>query len=604
MARSREISFRTLMVVGVHGSLLAMVVAAFATQWGLTAAGDRASVERQRLVRLSRSSDDLMQHMLNEEVGLRGYLASGEILFLQPYAASRDLDDVDVRQMLDLLTPGERPGLVPLIVRLHERCDSWQAVAAAQIAQRRRGAIPHVDMLLDEGRARFDEIRAAKAELDKAIEMHAASRNAANDRRLDVRRGISFVVLLGTLLGAAILIGFVTTKTLQPLSELAIAALDERTFPDPSGRLRIRELSRLSAALRGLQGRVWEREAQLARQHDVAAALSAFSEVSQQIEEEAELHSMLARALQKELGPSELRILLRNPGEDRLDAVWPRDEAAPLLAARFPILQDPASCRGIRTGVAVSIADAAAPTACECKLGVPEQGSYLCLPMIATGEVIGLVNLQARRPGDFTAERVRLAQAYVGVAATALSSIRLLALARERALRDGLTGVYNRRFLDELFPKQLALARRTSRPLSVLMLDLDHFKVCNDTYGHDVGDRVLCAFVRILQEEARTSDSVIRYGGEEFLMLLPETDDEGAAAVAERIRHSVERRTFGELGVPTGISLRCSIGVSSMLSHGDSPNELILAADRALYLAKQQGRNRVVVAEAKANVAA
>src|SRR3954466_13475711 len=254
------------MIFGVHGSLLAMVVAAFVTQWGLTAASDRAAAERQRLVRLSRSSDDIMQHMLNEEVGLRGYLASGEIIFLQPYAASRDLDDVDVQQMLDLLTPGERPTLAPLITRLHEKCDSWQALAVGQIAQRRRGPIAHVDLLLDEGRAHFDGIRAAKAELHKALETHAENRNAANDRRLDVRRLISFVVLLGTLLGAAILIGFVTTKTLQPLSELAVAALDERTFPAPSGRLRIRELSRLSAALQGLQSRVWEREAQLARQ--------------------------------------------------------------------------------------------------------------------------------------------------------------------------------------------------------------------------------------------------------------------------------------------------------------------------------------------------
>ncbi|TMB37434.1 MAG: GGDEF domain-containing protein, partial [Deltaproteobacteria bacterium] len=141
------------------------------------------------------------------------------------------------------------------------------------------------------------------------------------------------------------------------------------------------------------------------------------------------------------------------------------------------------------------------------------------------------------------------------------------------------------------------------RPLSVLMLDLDHFKACNDTYGHDAGDRVLCAFVRILQEEARTSDSVIRYGGEEFLMLLPETDEQGAAAFAERIRSAVERRAFGESGLPAAISLRCSIGVSSMPSHGESPGALILAADRALYLAKQQGRNRVVVAEVKANAA-
>jgi len=591
------------MVVGVHGSLLAMVVAAFATQWGLTAATGRAEAERQRLVRLARLSDDLMQNMLNQEVGLRGYLASGEIIFLQPYAAARDLDDVDIREMLGLLKPDERAEFVPLLTRLHEDSDSWQALAVAQIAQRRRGTVAHVDRLLDEGRSHFERIRKAKLELDKALELNSARRNAANDHLLEVRREISFAVLLGTLLCAAVLIGVVTSKTLQPLSELAIAALDDAAFPATSGRLRIREISRLSSALQGLQGRVREREAQLARQHDIAAALSAFSEVSQQIEEEEELHSMLARALHQELAPSDLHILLRKPGEDRLDHVWPRNQGSALAPSRFPILQEPATCRGIRTGVAVSISDATAPTACECKLGVPEQGSYLCLPMIATGEVIGLVNLQARRPGDFTSDRVRLAQAYVGVAATALSSIRLLTLARDRALRDGLTGVYNRRFLEELFPKQLALARRTSRPLSVLMLDLDHFKAFNDTYGHDVGDRVLCAFVGILQEEARNSDSVVRYGGEEFLMLLPETDEEGAAAFAERIRRAVERRAFTDLGVPNGISLRCSIGVSSTVAQGDSPSELILAADRALYLAKQQGRNRVVVAGLEATAA-
>ncbi|MFL5433363.1 MAG: diguanylate cyclase [Myxococcales bacterium] len=593
-----------MMVVGVLGSLLAMALAAFIGQRGVSEVSDRAASERHRLTRLARGSEDVMQHMLNEEAGLRGYLASGEVIFLQPYAASRDLDDVDVRQMLELLTPDERTRFAPLIVHLHEKCDSWQALAASQISQRRRGPIEHVDLLLDEGRARFDAIRAAKAELDKALELHATTRNAGNDRALETRRDVFHITLFAALLAAAFVIRFVTVKTLQPLSELAVAAADDKAFPAPSGRLRIREVSRLSSALQDLQARVREREGQLARQHSIAAALSAFSEVSQQIEDEAELHSMLARALQRELAPSELRILLRNPNEDRLDILWPpRPGPALTPPARFPILGDPAACRGIRTGAAVAIADASAPTACECKLGVPDEGSYLCLPMIATGEVIGLVNLQASKEDDFTAERVRLAQAYVGVAATALSSIRLLALARERALRDGLTGVYNRRFLDELFPKQLALARRTSRPLSVLMLDVDHFKVCNDTYGHDVGDRVLCAFVRVLQDEARTSDSVIRYGGEEFLMLLPETDEEGAAAFAERVRRAVERRVFSDIGVPPSFALRCSIGVASMPAHGDSPTALILAADRALYLAKQQGRNRVIVAPATANAA-
>ncbi|HVI23445.1 MAG TPA: CHASE3 domain-containing protein, partial [Myxococcales bacterium] len=227
------------------GSLVAMALAAFIGQRGVSEVSDRAASERHRLMRLARGSEDLMQHMLNEEAGLRGYLASGEVIFLQPYAASRDLDDVDVRQMLELLTPDERTRFAPLIVHLHEKCDSWQALAASQISQRRRGPIDHVDLLLDEGRARFDAIRAAKAELDKALELHATTRNASNDRALETRRDLFHITLFAALLAAALVIRFVTVKTLQPLSELAVAAADDKTFPAPSGRLRIREVSRL-----------------------------------------------------------------------------------------------------------------------------------------------------------------------------------------------------------------------------------------------------------------------------------------------------------------------------------------------------------------------
>src|SRR3954453_1476690 len=141
-----------MMVVGVLGSLVAMALAAFIGQRGVYEVSDRAASERHRLIRVARGSEDVMQHMLNEEAGLRGYLASGGLIFLQPYSAPRDLDDVDVRQMLELLPPDERTRLGPLIARLHEKCDSWQDLAASQISQRRRGPIEHVDLFLDEGR--------------------------------------------------------------------------------------------------------------------------------------------------------------------------------------------------------------------------------------------------------------------------------------------------------------------------------------------------------------------------------------------------------------------------------------------------------------------
>jgi diguanylate cyclase (GGDEF)-like protein len=166
---------------------------------------------------------------------------------------------------------------------------------------------------------------------------------------------------------------------------------------------------------------------------------------------------------------------------------------------------------------------------------------------------------------------------------------------RRLASTDGLTGVYNHRTFQERLSQEIARADRYSRPLSVLMLDVDHFKVYNDTYGHPQGDIVLQDLARLLQEMSRTSDTVARWGGEEFTIILPETDSVGAQKIGQRLCEQVERYPFPGQELMPGGTLTISIGVATYAS-ASSKEALLQAADTALYTAKREGRNRVCVA--------
>jgi diguanylate cyclase (GGDEF)-like protein len=163
-------------------------------------------------------------------------------------------------------------------------------------------------------------------------------------------------------------------------------------------------------------------------------------------------------------------------------------------------------------------------------------------------------------------------------------------VAQERAMTDALTGLLNRYGLQHIVAREHAEARRYNRPLSCLMIDLDNFKTINDTYGHAAGDLALRQVAGILSEAVRGSDTVFRYGGEEFLVLLPETDLEGAAALGEKIRATASSRPFGDGEHVFNLTL--SVGASSLCDN-ESGNDMIARADMALYQAKEQGRNRV-----------
>jgi two-component system cell cycle response regulator len=180
-------------------------------------------------------------------------------------------------------------------------------------------------------------------------------------------------------------------------------------------------------------------------------------------------------------------------------------------------------------------------------------------------------------------------------AAEALIRTRLYEQAERLATTDGLTGLLNRRTFNAVLDRRWREAQRYKRPLSLLLLDIDHFKKVNDGYGHPAGDAVLKAVAKLAQECARDTDAVARYGGEEMAVVLPETDTEGAQAIAERIRRAVEAAQH-----PTehgALRVTVSIGISTV---GKSPEDLLESADKALYRAKQSGRNRVESARGRA----
>jgi diguanylate cyclase (GGDEF)-like protein len=163
------------------------------------------------------------------------------------------------------------------------------------------------------------------------------------------------------------------------------------------------------------------------------------------------------------------------------------------------------------------------------------------------------------------------------------------------AATDELTGIGNRRQFIERIGTEIARAKRSGHPLSLLSLDLDHFKTINDKYGHPAGDSVLCAFVQKCLEAIRPYDVVARLGGEEFMVLLPGATLEAACVVGERLRSAIEGDAF-EVGIPPPIKITISIGVSEFGHDGDTLDSFLGVADQRLYRAKHEGRNCVIAA--------
>jgi len=255
------------------------------------------------------------------------------------------------------------------------------------------------------------------------------------------------------------------------------------------------------------------------------------------------------------------------------------------------------SCWALRTGHPHLVV-AGDPTA-PCAHAAGVKNTYLCVPILAQGETLGILHFQATDEAPhLEASQLSFKTTFAGQLGLSIANIRLREALRTQSVRDALTGLYNRRYLEEILEREVRRAARASQSLGVLMIDLDHFKNFNDTYGHDAGDAVLRETGASLTKGIRAEDFVCRFGGEEFVVILPTANLEAACARAESLRLKMKELTVLHQGKSMGM-LTISVGVAVFPDHGSSPKELMAAADAALYEAKRNGRDQIAVAAVK-----
>ena len=219
--------------------------------------------------------------------------------------------------------------------------------------------------------------------------------------------------------------------------------------------------------------------------------------------------------------------------------------------------------------------------------GVPEAKSELAVPIKIRSRVLGVLNVESDKTDAFDQDEALLLQALASQLAVALELNRARGELDRLTITDPLTGVYNRRYLDRVLPTEKDRAERFERPFALLMLDLDDFKVVNDQYGHRQGDHILVAFAQALQRNVRSIDAVIRYGGDEFLVVLLETDAQGAEKAARRIRQRVVEALESSPSVPTGARIGVSMGLA-VRNPGENVDEKLAEADHRMYSEKRR----------------
>ena len=266
----------------------------------------------------------------------------------------------------------------------------------------------------------------------------------------------------------------------------------------------------------------------------------------------------------------------------------------PLDAQTF----EAAACCAVREGRTHVVDGARAAAQCA-HLPAPPPAAYLCTPLAGPGKTLGVLHVAAlsARDGEsgLSETKQRLAEAVAGQLGLGLANVELREILRLQSIHDPLTGLFNRRYMEETLEREVHRARRGGRPMSVLMLDVDSFKQQNDVFGHEGGDAVLRELGRLLKESLRKEDIPCRFGGEEFVLVLPDASLPDAARRAEQLRLAVRRLTIPhETQIIGPVSV--SVGVAAFPEHGHDAKTLLQAADAALYQAKREGRDRISVA--------
>ena len=514
---------------------------------------------------------ELRANLIDAETSQRGYIITGDERHLDPYVNARPVAVARLKELARLTTDDTESAarLASLEPLLSKRLDQLND---GIVARRERGTSAAMLLVQDgQGKVTMDRIRHIVNELQNREEVLLATRNAEAEFNASVT-SVTFAIAA---LVNACLLGGICFMVIRGAMMRRKSAAAEQEFN-----------AKLAASL-----------AELRERNQEVTFLSQMSSFLQTCASSEEACTAIAR-FGTQLFPHEAGMLFmfhasRNYLE--LAASWGGANANEEM---FP----PADCWALRRGRLHTAGEHDHGIVCAhvARHG-GQTGPYLCAPLMAQGETLGLLYLTAHAAGNATRlseETGQLATAVAEQIALALSNLRLRETLRQQSVRDPLTGLYNRRFLEETLDREIARLERKGLPLSLIMIDVDNFKTFNDTFGHDAGDAVLRDLGGILQRHVRGGDIACRYGGEEFTIVLPEATIEIGRQRAEMLREAVRELRLMHDGKSLG-AVTLSLGVACFPDHGRRREHLLQCADAALYEAKNGGRNRVVIGSVK-----
>ncbi|MDA7965636.1 diguanylate cyclase [Ruegeria sp.] len=374
----------------------------------------------------------------------------------------------------------------------------------------------------------------------------------------------------------------VSLAVLSTIALLALAMVLLVTYR--TNRFQVQALHKQSAKERDLM----DEQLRLAREVRLLGELNEWLQSSRSLDE---LFDMVTRFMTHILPEAEGSVYVYSNSRDVLDG------CASWNGGSHKAHIHPEGCWGLRRGRTYEFGASEIDFVCE--HAEPHDGRpYFCFPILAHGETVGLLHLRAHDgSGEAFHDSKKLAQLCAEQISMAIANVRMRDQLHDQSVRDPLTGLFNRRHMTETLRKSISRSQQTGARLSLIAVDVDHFKKFNDTHGHDAGDMVLRAVGAALEQGCDRDEVACRIGGEEFMLILPDNSADDAMTHAEQLRQAVEAVTvrYGEKSLPR---ITISVGVAHYPAHGTMPQDLMRAADDALYLAKDKGRNQVQVAGA------
>jgi len=328
-----------------------------------------------------------------------------------------------------------------------------------------------------------------------------------------------------------------------------------------------------------------------------AAKLTELVDILQSCQTVEEAYKITGSTLPRILSSQSGALCITSPSRNIVEAVTTWGD---VLATEKTFAPD--NCWALRRGKVHLVNDSTSALKCTHVSGSPVAG-YLCVPLAAQGETLGVLYLEyssqpANRSHGLGEDQMealgRQARAVGERISLALANLRLRDVLRSQSIRDPLTGLFNRRYMEESLERELRRAARNQQCVALLMLDIDHFKQFNDTFGHQAGDTLLRSLGDFLSQHTRGQDVACRYGGEEFALILSGASVDAASKRAELLREELEHLIVQHAGQVLG-KVSLSIGISGFPNHGSTSEELVHAADQGLYRAKSEGRDRIVV---------